>query len=54
MNAALTEKGKSQRGCVNAVIFYLKADLVVTSDDGLMLSFWGLGWLTGSFPLFNY
>lgn len=56
-NAALIEKKKErekQRSLVNAVIFYLKADLVVTSDDGFKWSFWGRGRLTGSFPLLNY
>lgn len=48
------KKRKSNYSPVNAVIFYLKADLVVTSGDGFMWSFKGLDWLTGSFPLLNY
>lgn len=48
------KKRKGEYSPVKAVIFYLKADLVVTSDDGFMWSFQGLGWLTGSFPLLNY
>lgn len=38
----LSEEKKKKKGeCspANAVIFYLKADLVVTSDDGFMWSF---------------
>lgn len=40
MNAASTHtKRKHEYGPVNDVIFYLKADLVATSDDGFMESF---------------
>lgn len=57
MNAAATwekKRGKKWRRPVKAAKFYLKADSVVTIDDGFMWSFWGLVWLTGSFPLLNY
>lgn len=33
------KKRKCEHSAVNAVIFYLKADLVVTSDDGFVWSF---------------
>ena len=35
----LSKEKKKLCYAVNAVIFYLKADLVVTSDDGFMWSF---------------
>ncbi len=33
------KKRKSENSPANVVIFYLKADLVVTSDDGFMWNF---------------
>lgn len=48
------QRGEVSTAPVNAVIFHLKANLVVTCDDGFMWSFQGPGWLTGSFPLLNY
>lgn len=54
MNAALLERKHGEQKPVNALIFYLRADLVVSSGDGFTLRFQGPGWLTGSFTLFNY
>lgn len=52
--ASALEVEKEQERPMQAVKFYLKANSVVTIDDGFMRSSQGAAWLTGSFPLFNY